>query len=77
MTSYQAKIEQEHLSCITDADCVLIGQGSCCGQDVAINKKFKDKLQKSPEDRCQTMNVLCSQVEVTCEKNLCSFKKQH
>jgi len=71
--SCSAKVEDRHLACTKDSDCVIIGTGGCCGGDLAINKNFSEQFKKPAREMCDSMLVECRNLEAKCVNDLCAL----
>ena len=71
--SCYAKVEDRHLACTSDSDCVVIGTGGCCGQDLAVHKDFSEHLKKPAQKRCADEFHVCKNLEAQCVKNICTL----
>ncbi len=67
-------VSSSSLACSEDSDCVVIGQGGCCGADLAVHKDFAEKLRKPSDEKCHSMRVQCLKTKALCHKQKCTLK---
>jgi hypothetical protein len=65
------EVAETHRMCKESSDCVLIGTGSCCGNDTAVNKIYAKEFQKPPREMCKSVSLICPAQKAVCEQSSC------
>ena len=71
VTSSFASVPKKHKSCKTVTDCQIVGTGSCCADDLALNKAFSATYSKPTHEYCHSIKIMCPQVVAVCENSFC------